>query len=158
MLRPQLPELASSSCDAVNLISGLWMQHTDVKQPATHSQIVLTINKTFFSPCLSVFVSRPGCCSDEEGLPGSPVCRPLLPWQRPIFPHSCSSFFCPSSPSCFWPSCPLLPHRFPFLPPLLPHLGRHSPAATVSPGPSGSMLAHIMRKKMVNRALCTWML
>lgn len=56
------------------------MQHTDEKQPETHTENVLSPNKTFFSPW------RAGCCSDEEGLPGWARVSPSVAMATRYFP------------------------------------------------------------------------
>lgn len=143
----------------VNLMSGLWMQQTN-KQKGTVSRIVRLPSlgtRPYIPLCLPL--SRVQVAVQmRRACPVAPACHSVLPWQRAIFLHSSFSSVCPPSSSCCWPSCPPLHRQFPFLRSPLPRLGRHHPVVGVSPGLSGSTLAHIMRKKMASRSLwnCLW--
>lgn len=63
------------------------MQHTDDKQPATHSQIVLTTNKTLFSPCLSLSHVQVAV-QMRRACPVDPVCVTLCCHGNTLFSHT----------------------------------------------------------------------
>lgn len=76
---------ATASCDVVILMSGLLMRQTHKKEPSTYCQTAIATDKTLYSS-LSAFVPCPGCCSDEEGLPGCPCMSLCVAMATRYFP------------------------------------------------------------------------